>query len=154
MTRGKQLVFLDIDGVLNSDAFFARCPDAHIDRDLDREAVARLEWLCSEGEAAIVISSTWRLDMSLDELRDVLAGHGLRAPVIGVTPTLLTERGEEIRAWLRDNPGWRSYVILDDRADMGRLGRRLVQTRMHDGLLDEHVVLALRLLRRRVWLPW
>ncbi len=150
----QRLVFLDIDGVLNSDAFFAREPDANIDRDLDRLAVARLDRICTKGAATVVISSTWRLDMTTAELAALLADHGFRGEVVGATPSLPGPRGGEIDAWLDEHRGWRAFVILDDQNDMGRLRRRLVRTTMSRGLLDEHVDAALALLARRVWARW
>jgi hypothetical protein len=150
-----RLVFLDIDGVLNSDAFFARAPGADVERSLDPLAVRRLDRICAEGSAKVVITSTWRLDMQVGELALVLRHHGFGGEVIGASPSLPGPRGGEIRAWLdAHRRDWRSYVILDDRDDMGPLRRRLVQTSMARGLLDEHVAPALALLSRRAWWRW
>ncbi len=154
MMAAQRLVFLDIDGVLNSDAFFAREPEANVDRDLDRLAVKRLDRICAETSAKVVISSTWRLDMTQVELADLLALHGFAGEVVGTTPSLSGPRGGEIDSWLDAHRGWRSFVILDDQDDMNRLRRRLVQTTMARGLLDDHVAPALALLARRVWARW
>lgn len=154
MRAPRRLVFLDFDGVLNSDAFFRREPGADIDNDLDPRAVGRLDRLCREAGASVVVTSTWRLEMPLDALCELLATHGLGAEVVGTTPSLPGVRGHEIRSWLKSHSGWRSYVILDDRDDMAQLRRRLVQTTMAEGLLDHHLPPALALLSRRVWLRW
>ena len=154
MSTASSLVFLDIDGVLNSEEFFRRARDADMERDLDRLAVARLNRICCEGPSQVVITSTWRLDMPLPVLVGLLQEHGFDGEVIGATPSVPGIRGGEISAWLRTHRGWRSYVILDDRDDMGRHGRRLVRTTMERGLLDEHVTLAHDMLAKRVWFRW
>ncbi|ABS28202.1 HAD domain-containing protein [Anaeromyxobacter sp. Fw109-5] len=156
-----KVVFLDIDGVLNSDAWFARSPprDWGLDH-LDPEAVARVDWLASDPAARIVISSTWRLVYPLDEIRAMLAARGLRAPIVDRTPEIPAEfaegriRAQEIGNWLhaqglrerRGEGGVESFVILDDLEGFGDLERYCVRTQFATGLLDEHVVRATALL--------
>jgi hypothetical protein len=157
-----KLVFLDIDGVLNSDAWFARSPplDWGLDH-LDPEAVARVDRLASATAARIVISSAWRLVYPLDEIRAMLAAKGLRAPIVDRTPEIPAEfaegrvRAKEIARWLgaqalrprRGHDGAvESFVILDDLEDFGHLERYCVRTQFATGLLDEHVVRATALL--------
>lgn len=157
-----KLVFLDIDGVLNSDAWFARSPprDWGLDH-LDPEAVARVDWLASNTAARIVISSTWRLVYPLDEIRAMLAAKGLRAPIVDRTPEIPAEfaegriRAQEIENWLhaqglraRRGEGGvvESFVILDDLEDFGHLERYCVRTKFATGLLDEHAVHAAAML--------
>ena len=156
-----KLVFLDIDGVLNSDAWFARSPplDWGLDH-LDPEAVARVDRLASATAARIVISSAWRLVYPLDELRAMLAAKGLRAPIIDRTPEIPADfaegrvRAKEIARWLgaqalraRGQEGAvESFVILDDLENFGPLERFCVRTQFASGLLDEHVIRATALL--------
>jgi hypothetical protein len=69
----------------------------------------------------IVVSSSWRHDHTLDELREIFRNNGLdEERVIGVTPSTAEQtgnenycRGHEIAAWLRENPA-ENYLILDD----------------------------------------
>jgi hypothetical protein len=57
-------------------------------------------------------------------------------------------RGGEIKRWLamaRDDV--EQFVILDDSSDMDGVAGRLVQTDYDYGLVDDHVELAIRMLR-------
>jgi hypothetical protein len=106
----KRILFLDFDGVLHPDgvALFSKLR-------LFEEHVLRMP------EVEIVISSTWREDHSLDELRSYFSVP-LRDRIIGVTPSLedgydCGGRQREIEAFLdsagcsSDNASW---VALDD----------------------------------------
>ncbi|MDB4941603.1 MAG: hypothetical protein JWP97_1137 [Labilithrix sp.] len=144
-----RVVFLDFDGVLNRRAFVEasgapHTPGPHL---LDPEAVARLERLCVETGASIVITSSWRTAFDAASLTRLLRDKGLaRAKVLGVTPLIPYKRGrgQEVQAWL-DSPEGReveAFVVLDDVADLLHLAPRLVQTSFETGLTDEHVALA------------
>lgn len=135
-----RLIFLDIDGVLNSDPFLIRqCdmsrelsqrqwPGGH----LDPVNVARLERLVSATGARLVLSSAWRTMISLGELYHLLLERGYTGQrFLGRTPSGIRNqrfsewvpRGAEIKEWLddwADNAGDHvdSYVILDDSSDM------------------------------------
>ncbi len=167
------VVFLDIDGVLNSERFCRVLDDRHrmlghhdlcecfrIERQVDDEAVARLNRLVTVTGSKIVISSSWRLLMDPSEVRRVLESHGLRAEIIGETPDggndpeMLARyghidrifRGHEIDHWLSRHPEVDRFVILDDCSDMEMHKNRLVQTDCEEGLLDDHVELAIRMM--------
>ncbi len=176
MTREGDLVvvFLDVDGVLNNEVFLRGLDDQHrrlghhetcecyrLERQIDDLAVERLNRLVAETGAKIVISSSWRRILDPPELRWLLVEHGLCAEVVGETPSgddpeLLEVhgyldrvfRGHEIDLWLRRHPEVSRFVILDDGSDMAMHGSRLVQTDCEEGLLDEHVDLAIRMLSR------
>lgn len=123
------IIFLDIDGVLNSlDSVLAFRDDGHLfwsDRkeSLDPVSVGLLQHLCEETDAKIVISSTWRKLYSEQEFRDIFASYGWENfPILGMTTTDKVHpdswaRGYEIQDWLDNNP-WKNYVILDDDSDM------------------------------------
>jgi hypothetical protein len=177
----RRVIFLDMDGVLNSETFLRKREDEHralghtepsspkrettctcfqFERQVDREAVARLNRLVAETGAKIVISSSWRKLLDPPELLRVLVEHGLVAEIIGETPDGYNDpvmlevhghldcifRGHEIDAWLRKHPEVDRFVILDDGGDMAMHKNRLVQTDCEEGLLDEHVDLAIRVL--------
>jgi hypothetical protein len=106
-----RVIFLDIDGVLNSESFGRALEDKHrqlghgelerkrdttcncfaIENQIDDAAVARLNRLVAQTEAKIVISSSWRKLFDLAELKTVLLAHGLVAEIIGVTPNAFDE---------------------------------------------------------------
>lgn len=161
-----RVVFLDVDGVLNSEAFLLTLDAKHhalgphegcecyrLERQIDRHAVARLNRLITATDAKIVISSSWRKLLDPPELRRVLEDHGLVADIIGETPDFTDDpglygirRGHEIDAWLRDHPEVERFVILDDGGDMAMHVNRLVQTDAQEGLRDEDVDLAIRVM--------
>lgn len=156
-----RLIFLDIDGVLNSHPFLRawneRLPPGsvalslkdHVDQ-INPAAVARLNRLIDETGANVVISSTWRKILSFTDLRKVFHRVGLRTELFSTTPVLNSTRGREIARWIefrRRKMQLESFVILDDDdVDMDRLIGRLVQTKTETGLLDEHVEAAIALL--------
>jgi hypothetical protein len=146
--QNMKLVFLDFDGVLNSHQFWFKSPPK--DRGItmiDAEAVERLERLCFETQANIVISSTWRIIHKLPKLKEWLRKRGLKTPkILGVTPNLVNRkgRGDEIQRWLdvisvREELDIEGVVILDDDSDMLHLSPWHVKTSMSHGLLDSHV---------------
>ncbi|HSX22300.1 MAG TPA: HAD domain-containing protein [Gaiellaceae bacterium] len=175
------VIFLDVDGVLNSERHCRVLEDRHrqfghtepaspkrdttcdcfkLYNQIDREAIARLNRLVEKTGAKIVISSSWRKLLDSPELHRILSEHGLVAEIVGETPDghkepglvetygrpERMERGYEIDYWLRQHPEVERFVILDDGSDMAMHGRRLVQTDAEEGLLDEHVELAVRVL--------
>ena len=79
-----KIAFLDFDGVLNSLAFLRRDPGP-LDR-LDPTALVLLNVLVQRSGADVVISSSWRLQRSLDELRRLLKQLGFIGNVGGCTP--------------------------------------------------------------------
>jgi predicted dehydrogenase len=147
-----RVIFLDFDGVLNSDSFFRANDGRYVPGALDPGAVARLTALVARTGAKVVIASTWRLDYTLERIREILAKHGFVGEVIGVTPSIQRvdedegcivrhgPRGLEIQAWIDAQPEpVEAFVILDDQRDMEHLLPRLVCTDFATGLLDAHV---------------
>lgn len=152
-----KIIFLDIDGVLNSrqwmEEFHAQHPTEHrfMQERFDEKAVARLQRLVEATDAKIVISSTWRLLHSLSDIRGLLNQHGFKGDVIDKTPRIPDGvRGGEIETWLSQRNSFLgdvdSFVILDDDDDMEPLMDKLVQTNFEFGLQDEHVEKAIEML--------
>ena len=138
-----KVLFLDVDGVLNSEEWFSR-RDQPAWNEIDPAAVALVIDVLENAGAMLVLSSTWRLvAMCVEEL----CKAGL--PIADKTPVLDTNnRGEEIRAWLEAHPNVTDFVIFDDDEDAGDCGlrERLVRTDWKTGLQVEHAVQAIRLL--------
>lgn len=151
------ILFLDFDGVLNSEDWFRNrklLPKsvslmAYSLNQLDPRAVNRLNFIVTKTDCRIVVSSTYRKGYNLDHLITMLETKGLDYAdfrVIDVTPNLerlgidkqiaqTVPRGYEIAAWLSEHEVDK-FVILDDDADMGVLCKHLVQTNGRIGLDD------------------
>lgn len=164
-----RVVFLDMDGVLNSVDFFDRnvvhkaVPEMGSDdwwtRMIDPVAVERLNRIVEGSGAKVVLSSSWRYHTSPRDIQRILSARGFVGEIIGRTP-LATEmpeplrrtgkRGLEVEVWLAKNKhlGVEQFVILDDLGEgsFDHLVKYLVRTSWGHGLLDEHVEPALRLL--------
>lgn len=131
-----KVLFLDIDGVLNSHrsayAFggFPFDVDKHRNR-FDEVAVALVRNVCKASGAQIVLSSSWRTDKDWQRI-----GRGLDLPIVDRTPYLHPgPRGAEIAAWLAAHPEIEDYAILDDDGDMLDEQRPFfVQTTHEDGV--------------------
>jgi hypothetical protein len=146
-----KLLFLDFDGVLNSEPFYRVKASGVLP--LDPAAVALLNELVRRARARVVVSSSWRLGrrVTVASLRRTLEEVGFSGRVVGKTPELVGQpRGLEIQAYLN---GWKgkaveSFVILDDDADMVHLSHRLVKTTFRTGLTAQHVDRAVAMFER------
>jgi len=140
-----RVVFLDIDGVL--------APIRRWDRygDLDPACIQVLNEIVACGGADVVVSSSWRYGKSIAELQAMLDAEGFTGRVRDTTPIGApgADRGEEIASWLAEHPV-AGYVIIDDHADMGGLGSRLVQTHPAHGLQPTDAPRAIATLLRAV----
>ena len=153
------LLFLDIDGVLNSRKYFERSPapppgavaDEMFRAMLDPEAVAHLRWLLDRSRADVVLSSSWRHVLEPEAVAVMLRERGLGADwlgFVGETPRDVRGRGREIHAWLVANKAIaRRFAVLDDDSDMSPVKRRSVQTTNERGLRREHAERVLKMLR-------
>ena len=143
----RPVLALDIDGVLNSHAWWdrraPRVPHAdHDNRDeFDPQAIALLDHILSVTDADVVVSSVWRKGRTVEQLRELLASVGLtRADqVVGTTPEVWfhyglvdkfgDDRGVEIAMWLnKHRPEGCVFAIVDDDGDMWELKHRWVHT--------------------------
>jgi len=128
-----KIVFLDIDGVLNHQEFYRAKRAAGTDKtsreidDIDPSKVALLNKLHLETNCEFVISSTWRLGRTPEDLQKILDHHGFTGKVVDVTPRgKCGHRGCEIQEWLQHHRAftgawssdYKEYVILDDDSDM------------------------------------
>jgi hypothetical protein len=141
-----KVIFLDFDGVLNSEASFRmeiRRKNNRVSDTLNPVACSNLQYILEQDSSVkIVISSTWRKIHTMMELQNILGAYGVEAArVIGKTPSVFSgARGHEINLWLEDNPNVTKFVVLDDDEDV--LGTNLQDGKGHifittaeDGLL-------------------
>jgi len=159
------VLFLDIDGVLNShrwDDLWVGYTFEGLDHLppklrrnacwLDHTAIYVLNDILERTGANVVISSAWRHNYTLDELQAMLVVRGFQHAdrLIGMTPHLGHEtRGDEIGAWLESTEhDVEGYLVLDDFCpdEFGDHADRLLQTSAGSGLRPYHVPLAVRML--------
>ena len=162
-----KIIFLDIDGVLNSMAYFkqnkgvshAEISDYHL------QMLAKIYHTCN---AKIVLTSSWReLDDSPDihvnahyqYLLDELARYDMY--IADKTPVIDMNRPLEIKTWLDNQPNKNEivFVSLDDdfsknSYDKYGIGDYLVKTTFYgddiyeSGLQQKHVDKAIEILNR------
>jgi hypothetical protein len=135
------------------------CTAVSISRDIAPDLVNRLNSIINNTGAVCVISSTWREQHTLGEIRDFLTEAGFTGEVIGMTPIGGWNRACEIEEWLKtkgfreDLPDVRNFIILDDNPihehpeKIPHLMECMIQTDWADGLQDHHVTEAIELLR-------
>lgn len=162
--RDGPFLFLDIDGVLNSYAYFqakqARGEPGPLG--IDPAAVVHLQRVVDETGCQVVLSSTWRLGPpgTLSNVRGQLIAAGMRhpCPLIDRTPDLserhrpgsalwmATKRGDEVKHWL-DVMGYDGpYVCIDDDSDF-LPGQPLVKTTFQTGMTAEHADRCIAILK-------
>lgn len=143
-----KIIFLDIDGVLNSwGSYYALGGYPHTLQEVglfDWVAIGLLQRLCkSDANIKIVMSSSWRLSFPADAFT-----KAFDLPVIDNTPGDDTEsRGEEIRQWLAAHPTIRNYVIIDDNDwVLPHQRKRFVKTDPDVGLTFHNIRKVMRIL--------
>lgn len=143
-----RVLFLDIDGVLNSHEFFERRtkPQQFSGMcELCVDLMSRFDRIVEETGCKVVLSSTWRLSPTYMHDLEV---QGLNTnAIIDRTPTWhrppdtgweWRERGKQIAEWLAAHPEVTRYTILDDDSDMlDEQTPSFFKTSTHTGLTDE-----------------
>ena len=109
-SRRIDIIFLDIDGVLN-------CDDTPNPRKfpyiVDRRLLSILEDLLARTGAKVVLSSTWRTDPV-----GLFAARFYGVPFTDVCPDLPgVSRCEEMLNWLSAHQDVHRYVVIDDESD-------------------------------------
>ena len=107
-------LFLDIDGVLNSDEYIDKVKKLSIEgieSEIDVNKIKLLKRVVEETGAVVVLTSSWRYTRKAQDLKDLLSRYEI---YVDSTPFINNKRGLEIKKWLEDNPNVENYVILDD----------------------------------------
>lgn len=162
-----KFIFIDIDGCLNSDKYTESelykqatigMSDAKImlvahHLHLDPNALELINGLVIRSNAKVILSSTWRFKYSPSEVTEMMKGRGAIFTIADSTPKYpsfnshFTSRGEEITAYLDSlKKEAESFVIIDDRNDMGNLKNNLVLTDPKYGITLSDVDKALKIL--------
>lgn len=109
-----KVIFLDVDGVLNSDEYFDRIKNLDIqgiESKIDVYKVKLLKKAIDETGAKVVLISSWRYTEEASSLKDLLSNFEIH---VESTPFISHKRGLEIKKWLSDKPDVKDFVILDD----------------------------------------
>ena len=155
-----KIIFLDIDGVLNSRAY-DRKRNWNEQTDIDETRLPLIKEIVDATNAKIVLSSTWREHWNRVPNRckedgryinKTFAKYGLtiydKTPNLGISAM----RRDEIQKWLNDAQEIvESFVIIDDyRYGWGDLSSRFVKTdpNFRSGIEKEHVDRAIEILNR------
>lgn len=153
-----KVIFLDIDGVLNSRAY-DRKRDWTKQTDIDETRLPLVKRIVEETGAEIVLSSTWRRHWDKNAeacaedgryINEIFAKYGLKiydkTPYLGIC----AERKDEVALWLeRAGDAVEKFVIIDDyRYGWAELYDFFVKTNPNfgAGLEEEHVVKAIEIL--------
>lgn len=117
----RHVLFLDIDGVLNSTMYWWRNNPLPLGQAgaIDPDAVKHLNQIVERANPTIILSSSWRGTKSDGYLRvqSILAERGFVGALDGQTCWLNCERHGEIADWLGRNEGWERFAVLDDDPD-------------------------------------
>jgi len=126
-------LFLDIDGVLNSQLFYDKeLPQEfenksllndklayYVNRHICFDTAHKLYDFCIDNKIEIVISSSWRIGKSVEELKNIFEAikTGMGDLIIDKTENSTHAfRGLEILNWCKAND-CKDYMILDDDSD-------------------------------------
>ena len=116
-----KIIFLDIDGVMNTWNMLRESIDSIGDAQLDL-----LKHIVDSTGAKIVLSSTWRLHKSnrnIVQNRLKSRNMSFNDTTVELKPQKLSQyipRSLEIQEWLDRNPETERFAILDDDIDAGR----------------------------------
>ena len=133
----KPIIFLDFDGVVetiywekNIDGTWSLNVHKTGRRQLNnKQAIGWLNELYKKIPYDIVVSSTWRINASVEALQNLLINSGFNPEiqVIGKTPVLYHQRGLEIQECIDIHEFKGKFIIIDDDSDMCHLLPLLVR---------------------------
>ena len=145
------IVFLDIDGVLNYTEWYIY-PHNELKSDLDPFCIERIKVLCRITNSKIVISSDWRYSTGYKKL---LKDNDFIELIIDKTPEHMLEvsqqdksRGSEIQHWWNSfGKLYKDYIIIDDRTDFFDYQKsKLIRVNPQVGFTDLNLLDAVYLL--------
>lgn len=156
-----KVIFLDVDGVLNSNQRRLEIGGAS----LDEEKVKLLSIIVQRTGAVVVLHSGWRFWLNEDlkpvkkeaaDLLFMLAKYHIsvhdKTPDFSTSQIRKTKqfslvKADEILSWLSNHNDVENYIVLDD-LDLHneQLARHQIRTDPADGLLEKDISLAVQML--------
>ncbi len=88
-------------------------PQKVFDRNFSLKAVGFINEITYYSKSNIVVTSAWRNNFTLEELKGLFWRQGITSPVIDKTG-IGSSRGEEIQDWLTTNNFYGKYAVIDD----------------------------------------
>lgn len=116
----RKVIFLDFDGVMDTMKYVLYLTKHNLpEKDefgvlFDPECIAALKHIIDKTNAEVVISSSWKDYMDLEQLKIMWEKRHLPGIPVDTTPSISTHREEEINAWLNQCSEPCQYVIIDD----------------------------------------
>jgi hypothetical protein len=99
-----RVIFTDLDGVLNP----------HWKTKWSKPAIKIYNQICKEYDLKPVITSTWRINHTKEQLQNIFNDQGIEVEIYDYTPHIdQKDRGLEIKEWLSNNKV-DNFVIIDD----------------------------------------
>lgn len=148
-----KVIFVDFDGVLNSDKYVANC--GYYGVVIDPSKMVLLKNITESTGAKIVLSTSWREHWNKDDslcdetgklINSIFSQYGLE--IYDKTPKLYMRRETEIKSWLDINSGVEKFVVLDDaflNADF--MNDFFIKTsNLHGGLDENDAAKAIKIL--------
>lgn len=147
-----KVIFLDFDGVLNSERYFHA--HGYEGLMLDPACLERLKLLVGITDAKIVLSTSWREHWEKEksncsaiglEMNEIFKKYGLK--IFDKTPFSGIDRESDIEEWLKRHPKTSNFVVLDDRIlDSAVIRGHFVKTDpylygFHDSALENAVLI-------------
>lgn len=142
-----KIIFLDIDGVLNSITSMVTNKNATNPNGLSKEAIGLLRLIVKHTRAKIVISSSWKVFGNKDWFCGLFEAYGWHLPpIIDITPSMSNNRirGDEIDEWLSYNK-CDKYICIDDDSDF-HIHQKLVNINGVVGLTLKDALYCIELL--------
>lgn len=150
-----KLIFLDVDGVLNNTIDSDRHYYNERGYFYSPNCVKVFNKVIEATGAKIVVSSTWRLGRTVEELKELFAWMGVKGEVIDKTGRNSSGiRGVEILEWMRERDdihswNFKNYIIIDDDSDMLLWQKdNFVHTKGTIGITEQDVEKAIRILNQ------
>jgi hypothetical protein len=149
------ILFLDIDGVLNTPTSCSRHRSNEV---FLPTTVAALLRILQQTACEVVISSSWRMEDQRHRIVPVFEKNGLAAllpHIVGHTPIFGTLEGttreDEIEAWLAENQPGAQFAILDDDVNefRGDLRSHLIHINDQVGLSATDAAKCIEMLRTK-----
>ena len=149
-----KIIFLDIDGVLNTEHYqgllqYQGKPwQDEYGAFFDPKAVKQLKRIIDATDADIVVESSWKY-LGLDAMKELWEVRNLPGTIIDITPSLLGKnKGVEIASWLSKYAKQDiRYVIIDDEyVILDSQLPHFILTNPYEGITEEQANRAISML--------